>query len=151
MKPYRTDVIMIDPGQTVDILLTANRAPSQYYLAARAYSSSLAPFDNTTTTAILTHDSNTPTLQSSPFLPSLPLYNDRTIVTEFTISLRSLDFFEHPIKVPQTIDENIITTDGVTLGKRRGTVGRDRWRGELMSQAATPEVLTPHGTHHEGS
>jgi laccase len=105
MKPYRTDVIMITLGQTVDILLTANRAPGQYYMAARAYSSSLAPFDNTTTTAILMYDSSTPTLQSSPLLPSLPLYNDRTIVTKFTISLRSLALFEHPVKVPQTIDE----------------------------------------------
>lgn len=114
-KPYRTDVIMITPGQTVDILLTANRAPGQYYMAARAYSSSLAPFGNTITTAILMYDSSTPTLQSGPLLPSLPLYNDTAAVTEFTTSLRSLASFEHPVEVPQTIDENIITTVGLGL------------------------------------
>lgn len=114
-KPYRTDVIMVAPGQTVDILLTANRAPGQYYMAARAYSSSLAPYDNTTTTAILVYDSSPSTFQSELLLPTLPPYNDTTTVTEFTTSLRSLASSEHPIEVPQTIDESIISTVGLGL------------------------------------
>ncbi|KAI9091670.1 hypothetical protein K1719_028113 [Acacia pycnantha] len=53
-KPFTTSVIMIGPGQTVNVLLTADQAPSRYYMAARAYESAHnAPFDNTTTTAIL--------------------------------------------------------------------------------------------------
>lgn len=115
-KPYQTDLILIAPGQTTDILLTANRDPGQYYMAARAYSSSeLATFDNTTTTAILQYDSSTPAFQSAPLLPSLPAYNDTAAVTEFTTTLRSLASLEHPIEVPQTIDENIITTVGLGL------------------------------------
>ena len=100
-KPYQTDVILLAPGQTTDILLTANRDPGQYYMAARAYSSSeIAAFDNTTTTAILQYDSaSTPALQSDPLLPSLPAYNDTTAVTEFMTSLRSLASSEHPIEV----------------------------------------------------
>lgn len=116
-KPYQTDVILLAPGQTTDILLTANRDPGQYYMAARAYSSSeIVAFDNTTTTAILQYDSaSTPALQSDPLLPSLPAYNDTAAVTEFTTSLRSLALSEHPIEVPETIDENIITTVGLGL------------------------------------
>jgi hypothetical protein len=41
--------------------------------------------------------------------------------------------------------------DGMPLGKRRGTYGMDTWRRELLSQATTPDVFTPHGTHHEES
>ncbi|MCI19139.1 laccase 12, partial [Trifolium medium] len=54
LKPFTTNILMLGPGQTTDVLITANQPPSQYYIAARAYQSAQnAPFDNTTTTAIL--------------------------------------------------------------------------------------------------
>jgi laccase len=52
-KPFETDVVLLGPGQTTDVLVTAHAAPGRYYLAARAYASAQGvPFDNTTATAI---------------------------------------------------------------------------------------------------
>ncbi|XP_006651285.2 laccase-3 [Oryza brachyantha] len=53
-KPFETTVVLLGPGQTTDVLVTAHAAPGRYYLAARAYASAQGvPFDNTTATAIL--------------------------------------------------------------------------------------------------
>uniref|UniRef100_A0A0D9VT09 Laccase n=1 Tax=Leersia perrieri TaxID=77586 RepID=A0A0D9VT09_9ORYZ len=52
-KPFDTNVVLLGPGQTTDVLVTAHAAPGRYYLAARAYASARGvPFDNTTATAI---------------------------------------------------------------------------------------------------
>ncbi|EEC75054.1 hypothetical protein OsI_11166 [Oryza sativa Indica Group] len=52
-KPFETTVVLLGPGQTTDVLVTAHAAPGRYYLAARAYASAQGvPFDNTTATAI---------------------------------------------------------------------------------------------------
>lgn len=105
-KPYKTDVIAIAPGQTADVLLTANQPVGKYYMAARAYSTQTAGnFDNTTTTAILEYVGG----QNSrrPILPRLPFYNDTATVTRFNSGLRSLASPEHPVDIPQKIDESL--------------------------------------------
>ncbi|KAL6644910.1 hypothetical protein ACP70R_013988 [Stipagrostis hirtigluma subsp. patula] len=52
-KPFETNVVLLGPGQTTDVLVTAHAAPGRYYLATRAYASAQGvPFDNTTATAI---------------------------------------------------------------------------------------------------
>ncbi|PQQ06547.1 hypothetical protein Pyn_40424 [Prunus yedoensis var. nudiflora] len=57
-KPFTTRVLMIGPGQTTDVLLTADQPPAHYYVAASVYQTARnAPFDNTTTTAILEYKS----------------------------------------------------------------------------------------------
>ncbi|KAF3961646.1 hypothetical protein CMV_013748, partial [Castanea mollissima] len=53
LKPINTNYIMITPGQTMDVLVTANQSPSLYYIASTPFADTTAPFDNTTTTAIL--------------------------------------------------------------------------------------------------
>ena len=113
-KPYKTDVIAIAPGQTADVLLTANQPVGKYYMAARAYSTQTAGnFDNTTTTAILEYVGG----QNSrrPILPRLPFYNDTATVTRFNSGLRSLASPEHPVDIPQKIDESLSSTVGLGL------------------------------------
>eukprot|EP00253_Pinus_taeda_P006467 PITA_06467 len=113
-KPYKTDVIVLSPGQTADVLLTANQSAGKYYMAARAYSNlQTVNIDNTTTTAILEYPGNT--FPTPPIFPELPFYNDTTTVTRFTSGLRSLASSEHPIEVPQNIDESLIYTVGLGL------------------------------------
>ena len=52
-KPFQTNFLMLGPGQTIDVLVTADKSTGKYYMAARAYSSGQGiPFDNTTTIAI---------------------------------------------------------------------------------------------------
>ncbi|KAK9129557.1 hypothetical protein Sjap_010044 [Stephania japonica] len=128
-KPYTTDVVVVTPGQTLDLLVTADQAPSRYYIAARAYASapSSVPFDNTTTTAVLEYQSpNLPCRAASkdcsgggaaspkPQLPSLPAYSDTSAVTRFTSGLRSPQKL-NPITVPKSVDHNLFFTVGLGL------------------------------------
>eukprot|EP00253_Pinus_taeda_P023741 PITA_23741 len=112
-KPFQTKFLMLGPGQTTDVLLVANQRIGTYYMAARAYSSGQGvPFDNTTTTAILEYEGGSTT--STPVMPNLPFYNDTQTVTSFADRLRSLASQDHPVLVPQTVDENLFYT--VSLG-----------------------------------
>ncbi|KAG6588783.1 Laccase-14, partial [Cucurbita argyrosperma subsp. sororia] len=69
MKQIKTNYIMITPGQSMDLLITANQAPGTYFMATRSYSSAFgAGFDNTTATAILNIDG---------FHETIPKLNDQ--------------------------------------------------------------------------
>ncbi|GFP98670.1 laccase-14 [Phtheirospermum japonicum] len=114
-KPFQTDYIMITPGQSMDVLLRANRPNGSYYLAARAYSSAFgAGFDNTTTTGILhyrsAHSNSAPVL-----LPPLPPYNATQASTAFSRRLRSLASKDHPVNVPLKTDTRLFLTISVNL------------------------------------
>ena len=114
IKPYKTDVMVMSSSQTADVLLTTNQSVGQYYMAARAYNNQdAAAFDNTTATAILEYigDENSTT----PILPSIPAYNNTATVTNFSRALQSLASEEHPVDVPQVIDESLIFTVGLGL------------------------------------
>ncbi|KAF7830909.1 laccase-5-like [Senna tora] len=121
LKPFTTTVLMLGPGQTTDVLITADQPPSQYYMAARAYQSAQnAPFDNTTTTAILQYKSATcsksPCSKShhtKPIMPPLPAYNDTNTVTSFSAKFRS----PRKAEVPTEIDESLFVTVGLGLNK----------------------------------
>lgn len=115
MKPFTTSVIMLGPGQTTDVLITADQPPARYYMAALAYQSAQgAPFDNTTTTAILEYE-NIPCpskcVTTKPIFPSLPAFNDTATATAFTGSFRSLG----KVAVPTEIDESLFFTVGLGL------------------------------------
>lgn len=113
-KPFKTTVIMIGPGQTTDVLLTADQPPAHYYMAATAYNTAMnAAFDNTTTTAILQYNSAACNNQKppKPVLAQLPFFNDTATATRFTSQLRS----PHAVDVPKQIDENLFLTVGLGL------------------------------------
>lgn len=109
-KSFTTRVIMVGPGQTTDVILTANQPARRYYMAARAYATAQgAPFDNTTTTAILQYTRASAT-SSRPLLPQLPAYNDTATATAFTSRLRSIPSMD---KVPTNINHNLFFTIGL--------------------------------------
>ncbi|KAK8677244.1 hypothetical protein V6N13_142792 [Hibiscus sabdariffa] len=111
-KPFTTSVLMLGPGQTTDVLIKADQSPARYYMAARAYQSfQNAPFDNTTTTAILEYKSAEKGNALNPIMPSLPAYNDTNTVTAFTRSFRS----PRKVQVPTNIDESLFFTIGLGL------------------------------------
>ncbi|XP_038722665.1 laccase-12-like [Tripterygium wilfordii] len=113
LKPFTTSVIMLGPGQTTDVLIKGDQAPGRYYIAAIPYQSAQnAPFDNTTTTAILEYKSSScKNCSSSPVMPPLPAVNDTNTATAFTTSLRS----PSKVPVPTVIDENLFFTVGLGL------------------------------------
>ncbi|KAG9132039.1 hypothetical protein Leryth_017808 [Lithospermum erythrorhizon] len=110
-KPFTTRVIMVGPGQTTNVLLTADQRPGRYYMAARAYQTAQnAGFDNTTTTAILEYRNSRTRSSTRAVFPTLPSFNDTATVTAFTRQMRSNPAFG---KVPTSVDENLFFTVGL--------------------------------------
>ncbi|GMH20676.1 hypothetical protein Nepgr_022517 [Nepenthes gracilis] len=107
VKPITTKYIMITPGQTMDVLLSANQSLSHYYIAARAFGELV--YSNATTTALLLYSGNY-TAPSQATFPDLPYYNDSTAATSFTRRLRALATDDHPIDVPKSIDTRLLMT-----------------------------------------
>lgn len=111
-KPYKTDVLLITPGQTTDVLLTTDKPRGQYFMAAKPYFSATGvPFDKTTVTAILEYQDSPVESYPSPIMPFLPVFNDSQTANDFSASLRSLA----NAKVPQTVDRDLFFTLGMAL------------------------------------
>ncbi|CAI0415630.1 unnamed protein product, partial [Linum tenue] len=137
VKPFTTSVLMLGPGQTTDVLISGDQTPGRYYMAARAYQSAQnAPFDNTTTTAILEYSKSSLVgigggsgggegKQSNPIMPILPAFNDTAAVTAFSASFRSLK----EVNIPKEIDEDLFVTVGLGLNDCPPEFGSDRCQG----------------------
>ncbi|XP_010483503.1 PREDICTED: laccase-16-like isoform X3 [Camelina sativa] len=116
-KPYKTDTVYIAPGQTTNVLLTANaNAGSNYMVAATTFTDAHIPYDNVTATATLHYIG--PTATSVPtfkktILASLPPQNATWVAAKFTKSLRSLNSREYPARVPSTVDRSLFFTVGL--------------------------------------
>ncbi|ESW18735.1 hypothetical protein PHAVU_006G065800 [Phaseolus vulgaris] len=111
-KPFKTDTIVITPGQTTNVLLTAKHAAGKYLVAASPFMDAPIAVDNKTATATLHYSG---TLSSSlTTLTSLPPKNSTILATSFTDSLRSLNSKKYPARVPLKIDRNLLFT--VSLG-----------------------------------
>nr|DAD26593.1 TPA_asm: hypothetical protein HUJ06_028061 [Nelumbo nucifera] len=107
-EPYKTDVVVVSPGQTTDVLLTADRPLGDYYMAAHAYASAAGvPFDNTTTTGIVHYKDST---SASPEMPVLPAFNDTPTAHKFYSNLTSLTR-----KAMPDVDERMFITVGLGL------------------------------------
>ncbi|XP_021844771.1 LOW QUALITY PROTEIN: laccase-7-like [Spinacia oleracea] len=128
--PYETDVVVTGPGQTVDVLMTANQPNGSYYAAAQPYSSAPGlPFDNTTTTAIFTYVVVNTTINTSstpPIMPSLPAFNDTPTAHRFFTNLTGLTsarFWEPTIL---DVDEHMFMAIGlglVSCGRNESCLG----------------------------
>ncbi|KAL8172340.1 hypothetical protein V2J09_024144 [Rumex salicifolius] len=130
LKPFSTNVIMLGPGQTTDVLISGNQPPARYYLAASPYQSAQnAPFDNTTTTAILHYNSGAcpvrRSVSSPPIPPSLPAFNDTNTATSFTNKFRS----PRQVPVPTDIDESLFFTVGLGLNACPSGFNRAQCKG----------------------
>ncbi|KAJ0520937.1 putative laccase [Helianthus annuus] len=112
-NPFPTDVIVIGPGQTTDVLLTANQSPGLYYMAAHPYASAAGvPFNANITTAILAYPNAT---QTTPILPVLPAFNDTPTAFAFSSNITALVTSPFWSPVPQKVDENMFVTIGLGL------------------------------------
>ena len=114
LKPITTSNIMITPGQTMDILVTANQSLSNYYIAARPFFDSNAVYDNSTTTAILQYTGNY-TPPSSPHFPSFPNFSSMSAADNFTTRKRALASEDHLIEVPLEVDVRMFITVSINV------------------------------------
>ncbi|XVF76743.1 hypothetical protein PTKIN_Ptkin13bG0290900 [Pterospermum kingtungense] len=113
-KPYVTDVVVTAPGQTVDVLLTADRPIGSYYMAASAYASaSGVPFDNTTTRGVIVYNGALPS--ATPLMPALPKFNDTPTAHKFYSNLTGLVGAPHWVPVPLNVDYKMFITIGLGL------------------------------------
>ena len=98
ITPITVDYIMITPGQTMDVLLTANQAPSYYYIVATPFMdhSQNAPFNENNTSAILMYTGATPPT-TIPSPTSLPDSNNRDAASNFTSQIKSLNRVDHEL------------------------------------------------------
>ncbi|KAK1587881.1 hypothetical protein Q3G72_017842 [Acer saccharum] len=110
-KPFKTDTVLIAPGQTTNVLLTANRGPAKYLVAVSPFMDAPIAVDNVTATATL-HYSGTlahaPTTLTNP-----PPQNATPVAANFANSLRSLNSKLYPAKVPLKIDQSLLFTIGL--------------------------------------
>ncbi|XP_059463148.1 laccase-17-like [Corylus avellana] len=119
VKPFETDIILITPGQTANVLLkTKPHFPNATFLmAARPYATGSGTFDNSTVAGILEYE--LPSIYSTKnnkfplFKPTLPALNDTSFAANYSSKLRSLATAQYPANVPQTVDKRFFFTVGL--------------------------------------
>ncbi|CAI9098301.1 OLC1v1034922C1 [Oldenlandia corymbosa var. corymbosa] len=117
VKPFETDILLIAPGQTYNVLLkTKPTFPgASFLMTARPYATGQGTFDNSTVAGILEYESQPITsLKKLPLLkPTLPALNDTNFATKFSKKLRSLASPQFPANVPQEVDKHFFFTVGL--------------------------------------
>ncbi|XP_011015504.1 PREDICTED: laccase-1-like [Populus euphratica] len=123
-KPFAPTSIMIAPGQTTTVLMTANQVPDftgMFVMVARHYLTSVFPFNNSTTIGFLRYKNVRTWKGKAPFDPSslkllnLPAMEDTTFSTKFSDKIKSLASPQYPCNVPKTIDKRVITTISLNI------------------------------------
>ncbi|MCD7446044.1 Laccase-4 [Datura stramonium] len=116
VKPFKTDTIVIAPGQTTNVIVTANKNSGKYMVAASPFMDSPIAVDNVTATATLHYSG---TLGNNPATTltstSTPPKNATPVANNFLDSLRSLNSQEYPAKVPLKIDHSLLFTVGLGI------------------------------------
>ncbi|WVZ03880.1 hypothetical protein V8G54_024686 [Vigna mungo] len=115
VKPFESEIIVLGPGQTSNVLLkTKPEYPNAtFFMLARPYFTGTGTFDNSTVAGILEYKKplapkNIPTLK-----PSLPAINDTSFVANFSSKFRSLNTAKYPAQVPQKVDKSFFFTVGL--------------------------------------
>ncbi|GLT89488.1 hypothetical protein SLE2022_074670 [Rubroshorea leprosula] len=113
-NPYVTDVVVIAPGQTVDVLLRADQPVGSYYMAATPYASAAGvSFDNTTTRGIIVYDGAAST--ATPQMLALPAFNDTPTAHKFYTNITGLVGGPNWVPVPTKVDNRMFVTIGLAL------------------------------------
>ncbi|XP_071714837.1 laccase-4-like [Rutidosis leptorrhynchoides] len=113
-KPFDTDVVLLTPGQTTNVLLTTSPKSQNFMflMVASPYKTGPARFDKSKTIGILEYSNTNKITTNKPFFePSLPNYNDTNFATKFSKKLRSLE----NNKVPKQVDKHYFFTVGLGL------------------------------------
>lgn len=113
VKPFKIDTITVAPGQTTNVLVTAEKTAGKYLVAASPFMDAPIAVDNITATATLHYSG---TLANSPTtLTATPPQNATVVANSFTQSLRSLNSKTYPALVPKTVDHNLLFTVGLGI------------------------------------
>ncbi|KAK4270455.1 hypothetical protein QN277_023491 [Acacia crassicarpa] len=118
VKPFTTDTIIIAPGQTTNVLLTAHQKSGKYLIVVSPFMDAPVAVDNQTATATLHYTSGgTTTTELSGDSPTVlttpPPKNATQIANQFINSLKSLNSPKYPANVPLNIDHSLFFTVGL--------------------------------------
>ncbi|KAH9610314.1 hypothetical protein KSS87_015172 [Heliosperma pusillum] len=118
IKPFETDIIIITPGQTSNVLLKTKpyHPGARFLMMARPYVTGNGTFDNSTVAGILEyhHTTTSTSTKKLPFFkPNLPALRDTSFVSNYTNKLRSLNNAQFPANVPKNVDKHFFFTVGL--------------------------------------
>lgn len=111
VKPFKTNTIVIAPGQTTNVIVTANQGSGKYMVAASPFMDAPIAVDNQTATATLHYSGALSSLRTT--LTSTPPKNATPVANNFVDALRSLNSKQYPAQVPQTVDHSLFFTVGL--------------------------------------
>ncbi|KAJ0637559.1 putative laccase [Helianthus annuus] len=112
-KPFTTDRVMLGPGQTLNVLVTADQKIGRYSMAMGPYMSAQnVSFQNITSIAYFQYIGATPNSVAIP-ASLLPRFNDNLAVKTVMDGLKSLEIGQ----VPKEIDMNLFFTIGINVNK----------------------------------
>ena len=112
VKPFETDTIFMSPGQTTNVLLTANQVVGKYLIAVTPFMDAPIGFDNVTSIATLRYKGTPPYPKTT--LTTIPALNATPLTSDFIDSLRSLNSKEYPAIAPLTVDHSLFFS--ITVG-----------------------------------
>ncbi|KMT11987.1 hypothetical protein BVRB_5g099490 [Beta vulgaris subsp. vulgaris] len=126
VKPFKTDTIVISPGQTTNVILEANnKAMGKYLVVVSPFMDAPVPVDNATGFATLRYPAfRHKTLSATLTAP--PPINATAVADNFTNALRSLNTKEFPAKVPQKVDHSLFFTVGLGVNPCKTCVNGSR-------------------------
>ncbi|BAT97268.1 hypothetical protein LR48_Vigan11g130300 [Vigna angularis] len=108
---YDTDVLVLAPGQTVDVLLRTNQRVGSYYMAFSPYHSApLIEINANITRGLIIYDGNT---SAKPVMPDLPAQFDTEKAHRFYTNITGLAGGPHWVPVPRHVDEHMFITFGI--------------------------------------
>ncbi|KAI5663610.1 hypothetical protein M9H77_22933 [Catharanthus roseus] len=111
VKPFKTNTILVAPGQTTNVLVSTDQSAGKYLVAASTFMDSPIAVDNVTATATLHYTGTLATTQTT--FTSTPPLNATSVANNFINSLRSLNSKKYPAKVPLNIDHSLLFTVGL--------------------------------------
>lgn len=123
-KPFITDRVMLGPGQTLNVLVTANQHIGRYFMAMGPYiSAKNVSFQNISSLAYFNYFGALPNIVA--VAANLPRFNDSLAVTTVMDGLRSLNSGD----VPKEVDENLFFTIGLNVEKCQSSNAKKNCQG----------------------
>ncbi|KAB2083317.1 hypothetical protein ES319_A05G257900v1 [Gossypium barbadense] len=109
VRRFTSDYILISPGQTMDVLVSANQNVGQYYMATRPFSDASAMPPDNITTGIFQYTNSEGGLNAS--LITLPARDDTNATNSFISRIRNTNVTQNPpLNVPTGIDRRVFIT-----------------------------------------
>lgn len=123
-KAFTTDRVMLGPGQTMNVLVTADQPIGRYSMAIGPYMSAKGvQFQNISSIAYFQY--STAALNSLSLNPKLPSFNDNLAVKTVMDGLKSLN----RVNLTKEVDANLFVTVGLNVQKCQSKTPKQNCQG----------------------